>query len=95
LAETKYCSPKCRLFKCMKRAVLYQRKRTWCTWTDDECNVATCSYATCIRRRLLPGAICGESVKRKTVDRRPDVEPIPTIKFKDKTLRKLRDREIY
>ncbi|MCW4034266.1 MAG: hypothetical protein NWF03_02750 [Candidatus Bathyarchaeota archaeon] len=80
----------------MKRAVVFQRDRIWCKWTDDECNVANCSYATCVRRRLLPNAVCGESVKRRTVDRRPDDEgPMPTVRFKGKTLRKLKDHDYY
>jgi hypothetical protein len=79
----------------MKKAVIYQGNRVWCRWTDEECNVANCSYATCSRRRLLPGGVCGESVKRKTIDRELDEEEIPSLRFKGKTLRKLGDKEFY
>ncbi|MFA5366040.1 MAG: hypothetical protein WC325_12735 [Candidatus Bathyarchaeia archaeon] len=80
----------------MKRAVVFQGNKIWCKWTDDECNIETCSYATCVKRQLLPRGICGESVKRKTIDKNPEEDkPIPTLKFKGKTLRKLGDREIY
>jgi hypothetical protein len=45
---------------------------------------------------MLPQAICGETVKRQTVDRNPeeimDDEP---IKLRGKTLRKIGDRELY
>ena len=95
LVETKYCSPKCRLFKCVKRAVIYQGNRVWCRWTDDECMVANCSYATCVKRRLLPGGVCGESVKRRTVDKRPEETLIPSVRLKGKALRKLGEKEIF
>ena len=95
MAETKYCSPKCNLFRCMKRAVIYQGNRIWCRWTDEECNVANCSYSSCARRRLLPGGVCGESVKRRTVDKIPEDDFGPSVKLKSKALRKLGDNELY
>ena len=79
----------------MKRAVIYQGNRIWCRWTDEECNVANCSYATCVRRQLLPGGVCGESVKRKTVEKRIEDDMIPSVKLKGKALRKIRDDEFY
>jgi hypothetical protein len=95
LAETKYCSPKCSLFRCAKRAVIYRENKVWCSWTDEECNIANCSYATCARRQLLPGGVCGESVKRKTVERKLEEDLIPSVKLKGKALRKLGEKEIY
>jgi hypothetical protein len=46
---------------------------------------------------LLPGGVCGESVKRKTIERRldEDEELIPPVKLKGKALRKLGDKEFY
>ena len=80
----------------MKRAVIYQGNRIWCRWTDEACDVANCSYSSCARRRLLPGGVCGESVKRRTVDIRPEEEdPIPSVKLKGKTLRKLGDKDYF
>lgn len=45
----------------------------------------------------MPGGICGESVKRKTIERSLDDEEemIPAVKLKGKALRKLGDKEIY
>jgi hypothetical protein len=49
----------------------------------------------CYKRRLLPEGICGETVKRKTVDRGPedifeDEDPKTTnVHLKGKALRKL------
>jgi hypothetical protein len=57
--------------------------------------VANCSYATCVRRQLLPGGICGESVKRRTIEKKLEYDMIPSVKLRGKALRKLRDKEIY
>jgi len=95
LSEPKFCSPKCALFGCGKKAVLYRGKRIWCRWTDEECEVANCSYATCIKRRLLPGGICGETVKRKTIEREPEEASIPAVKLRGKALRKIGEKEIF
>jgi hypothetical protein len=35
------------------------------------------------------------SVKRKTVEKRPEEDQIPSVKLKGKALRKLREKEIY
>jgi len=83
------------LFKCIKRAVIYQGNQIWCRWTDEECNIANCSYATCVRRQLLPGAVCGESVKRRTVEKIPEEDIAPSVKLKSKALRRLGDQEFY
>jgi len=95
LSEPKHCSPKCELFRCGKKAVLYRGNRVWCKWTDEECEVANCSYATCIKRRLLPRGICGETVKRKTIEREPEEATIPVVKLRGKALRKIGEKEIF
>jgi len=95
LSEPKYCSPKCELFRCGKKAVLYSGNNVWCRWTDEECEVANCSYATCIKRRLLPGGICGETVKRKTIEREPEEAVGPVVKLRGKALRKVGEKEIF
>jgi hypothetical protein len=49
-----------------------------------------------MKRRLLPGGVCGEMVKRKTVEK--DLEDgflTDSIRLKGKALRKLGDKEIY
>jgi hypothetical protein len=44
---------------------------------------------------MLPEAVCGETIKRKTVDK--DVEDFfdDSVKLKGKALRKLGDQEFY
>jgi len=54
----------------------------------------------CFKRRLLPGAICGETVKRKTAERDLDddfykEEDNSAVKLKGKALRKLGDQDYY
>jgi hypothetical protein len=63
--------------------------------TEENCNVAKCTYAICVRRRLLPRGICGETIKRKTVDKQPDEVVGPTIKLHGKALRKIGEKEIF
>ena len=58
------------------------------------CNVANCQYSLCVKRRLLPQGICGETVRRKTVER--DFEDFnEPVRLRGKVLRKFGDREIY
>jgi len=55
----------------------------------------------CFKRRLLPGAICGETVRRKTAehdlddDFYRDDKPSASVKLKGKALRKLGDQDYY
>lgn len=54
-----------------------------------------CNYAMCMIRRLLPGGICGETLKRKTVEKGPEEEAVPSIKVRGKIFRKIGEREIF
>jgi hypothetical protein len=44
---------------------------------------------------LLPRGICGETVKRQTVEREPEDLIDEPVKIKGKALRKLGERELY
>jgi len=59
------------------------------------CDVANCTYAMCVKRRLLPRAICGETIKRKTVEKEPEEVVGPPIKLRGRTLRKIGEKEIF
>jgi len=67
----------------------------WCRWTEEACDVANCKYAICVRRRLLPRGICGETVKRKTVEKPPEEVVGPAIKLRGRALRKIGEKEIF
>jgi len=95
LAQVKNCSAECGSFKCAKNSNVRSGGGIWCRWTEEICNIANCSYALCTKRRLLPGGICGETIKRKTVEKRPDEVVGPTIKLHGKALRKLGEKEIF
>lgn len=59
------------------------------------CNVGNCTYALCTKRRLLPRGICGETIKRKTVEKEPDEVVGSAIKLRGRALRKIGEREIF
>ena len=98
MAQSKACSPSCSSFKCGKNAAWFRRDGVWCKDGDEYCSVAKCTYAMCFKRRMLPEGICGETVKRKTVEREPDEvfpeDPKPAnVHIKGKALKKLSRRE--
>lgn len=95
MAQVKSCSPLCPAFKCAQNSAIYRRDAVWCRWTEEMCNVANCTYAICVKRRLLPGGICGETVKRQTVEKAPEEEIVEPIKLRGKTLRKIGEKELF
>jgi hypothetical protein len=48
-----------------------------------------------VKRRLLPGGICGKTVKRKTIEIEPEEALVPTVKLRGKVLRKVGEKEIF
>jgi len=96
MAQSKACSPSCQSFKCGKNSAWFRRDGVWCRETEELCNVAKCTYSMCYKRRLLPGGICGETIKRKTIEKEPeDFGNSGPIRLKGKALRKLGDDDFY
>ncbi len=100
MAQSKPCSPTCQSFKCTKNAAVYRRDSVWCREAEEQCNIAKCTYSMCFKRRMLPGAICGETVKRQTIDHEimdedPIVDNKNSVYLKGKALRKLGDEDYY
>ena len=95
MAQAKACSPVCPAFKCGQNSAFYRRDAVWCKWTEEMCNVSNCTYALCVKRRLLPRGICGETVKRQTVDKAPEEAIDQPIRLRGKTLRKIGERELF
>ncbi|MEM3549739.1 MAG: hypothetical protein QXN87_00435 [Candidatus Bathyarchaeia archaeon] len=93
--QVKKCSSKCELFRCGKNAAIFRKDGVWCRWTEDICNVANCTYALCVKRRLLPGGICGETIKRKTAEKPPEEVIGPSIKLRGRALRKIGEKELF
>jgi len=94
MAQSKPCSPSCQAFKCGKNAVFYQRNAVWCRDTEELCKVANCTYSMCMKRRMLPRGICGETVHRVTVEKDLDDLDEP-VRLKGKALRKFGDKDFY
>jgi hypothetical protein len=90
----KYCYPSCKFFRCAKKSVAHRGNNVWCTWTEEECNISNCSYALCVKRRLLPNGVCGETVKRKTTDKKPEEIGLP-VKLRGKIVKKLGEDELF
>jgi len=67
----------------------------WCRWTNEPCDPGNCSYAMCITRRLLPNGICGESLRRKTIEKEPEEERFQTIRVRGKVYRKIGEKELF
>ena len=94
--RSKACYPNCSSFKCAQNNVFYRRDSIGCRLTEEKCDIANCTYSMCMKRRLLLGGVCGETIKRKTVEKDVDDDFLDeSIKIKGKALRKLGDKEIY
>jgi hypothetical protein len=63
--------------------------------TEEQCKVDNCTYAMCYKRRLLPKGICGETVKRKTVEKKPEEIPARPVKLRRKALRRIKDDDFF
>ena len=94
MSQVKRCSPECKFFRCGRKSLTFRGEVAWCKWTNEECDPANCNYAMCSRRRLLPGGICGETVKRRTVEKEPEEFAIK-VRVPGKVLRKLGEEELF
>jgi hypothetical protein len=95
MAQAKACSPTCPSFKCAKNSVMYRRDAIWCGMTEETCTVANCTYSMCMKRRMLPQGICGETVRRQTVEKDFEDDIDVPVKLKGKAFRKFGERELY
>ncbi len=95
MAQVKPCSANCPSFKCVKNATFYRRDMVWCREAEENCNVAGCTYAVCVKRRLLPRGICGETVKRVTVDKDLDELESDSVRLKGKAFRRVGERDLF
>ena len=95
MTQTKNCYATCRSFKCVQNSASYQRNTVWCKMTEEKCKVENCTYAMCYKRRLLPKGICGETVKRVTVERKPEDIPDSSIKLRGKALKRINEDDFF
>lgn len=83
------CWPRCVSFKCAKKSILYRGHAVWCSWLNDACAGPSCSYAQCVRNKLLPDNRCGLVIRRITSDVVKPEDFNLNIKLKGKLARKL------
>ncbi|MCE4613449.1 MAG: hypothetical protein F7C07_06425 [Desulfurococcales archaeon] len=87
------CNPLCPFFRCNKRALRistdYYRGKTiktaMCAWIGDKCIGATCRFAWCEKRAILPDGRCLYGVRsRKAEDFEQELAKEEKIKFSRK-----------
>jgi hypothetical protein len=66
-----FCWPRCAWFKCGKiiagrPAIRYRGRNVWCTWINDACVGPRCSFALCVRGKMMSDGKCGLLVRRIT-----------------------------
>ena len=66
--EKGQCWPQCIFFKCGNRSIKAQGNVIKCLWINDECIGSSCSYAICVRGKMLVGKQCGLTIRRLTTD---------------------------
>lgn len=67
------CNPLCPFFKCGKKALRISRdhyrgrtfKTAMCAWIGDKCIGATCRFAYCEKRAILPDGRCAFAVRSR------------------------------
>ena len=70
-----HCDPSCPLFRCAKNALMLKLENgkvvAYCSWVGDNCIVASCQYASCAAKNMLPDGRCLHALRgreRKTSD---------------------------
>jgi hypothetical protein len=87
-SATGQCWPQCSLFKCGNRSLRNDGGVIQCIWINDTCIGPSCSYAVCIRGKMLGIKRCGLTVRRVTAEsHHPD-----RLKLNDKIKVKLSNR---
>jgi hypothetical protein len=89
------CSPNCPKFRCGKNALQFRGRTAWCRWSEEQCDPTNCNYPICLTRRLLSNGKCGETIKRKTVEKEPEEDTVQLVKVRGKTYRKIGEKEIF
>ena len=90
----KYCSPRCRYFRCSRRALTFRGGKAWCKFAADFCDPKDCKFAQCVRNKLLPNGVCELTIKAKPIELKPE-EMVKPIKASGKLFQKLKERELY
>ena len=68
------CNPLCPYFRCSKKALVIKQsykqgrivRTAYCRWIGDTCIGASCQYAYCALKALLPNGECLYALKKET-----------------------------
>lgn len=66
--ERGFCIPKCMWFRCSRHALKTRSSILWCDWIEGECIGPSCTYAQCLRGKMMTDNRCGLVVRRVTTD---------------------------
>jgi len=100
------CKPTCQHFRCAKKALLKSNpkrgkegggivQQALCTWVNDYCSGANCTFAYCEIRALLPDGTCELELRKKPVKIRDIEEEAKKEDFEvhEKALKKIKKWE--
>ena len=85
------CWPVCVFFKCGDRHIRLQGEAVKCAWLNDDCMGSSCSFAICVRGKMMSGNRCGFTVRRLTVEPAKPEEIKLDPKLKGKLSKRIKD----
>lgn len=85
------CWPQCVFFKCSKRSLKSQGEVISCLWINDDCIGTSCSFAMCVRGKMIGGKRCGLTFKRTTIETRREENLEIDPKLKSKLSKRIKD----
>ncbi|MEM2137129.1 MAG: hypothetical protein QXI93_04150 [Candidatus Methanomethylicia archaeon] len=102
------CKPTCQYFRCAKKALMKPQKPSKrperdvnppaiCTWVNDYCSGANCTFAYCEIRALLPDGTCELELRKKPIKIRDIEEEAKKEEFgvSEKVLKKIKKWEEF
>jgi hypothetical protein len=87
------CWPQCVFFKCSKRSLKGQGDAVRCLWINDDCIGTSCSFAICVRGKMLAGKRCGLTFKRATVETKRHDDFEIDQKLKSRLSKRIKDMD--
>ena len=70
--------------------------KIYCRFAEDVCEGPNCTYAICVRNRMLPNNLCGLTIKKdkKPLENLPE-EAVQGFKVRGKLSHRLREEELF
>ncbi|MEE9586043.1 MAG: hypothetical protein V3W09_04000 [Nitrososphaerales archaeon] len=89
--EKGQCWPQCVFFKCGNRSLKAQGEVIQCLWIHDDWIGSSCSYALCVRGKMLLGNQCGLTIRRVTVETKRPSDLELDGKLKSRLSKRIKD----